>query len=418
VGLAADALSTMPADELPPSLKQIARFAPRKRASTAGGQLAAALAEDRFRASVSAVVRRELGELARVVGEGSPPEAADPVEVSALLWLLRPDGWEDALAQSLRDLEAHQALDVQREQDPVRARLEAELTAERELRRGDTQRLQQPETALRSELDRAGKELRRAADRAQRAEAAAKAAETKSAAALAEADRKVAETEAELRRLRQRLADAESAVSSGRTAARRDRDTDVMRLRLLLDSMIGAAQGLRRELALPPSEVRPADLVDAGREPGGGGAPSQQGRAPDDPAYLDRLLAVPGIHLIIDGYNVTKTGYGGLALEQQRDRLVAGVAGLVARTRVEATVVFDGAERPTASAMPVPRGVRVRFSDPGETADALIARFVNAEPPGRPVVVVSTDGEVATHAREAGAHSVRSIALVRLLDRG
>jgi hypothetical protein len=33
-------------------------------------------------------------------------------------------------------------------------------------------------------------------------------------------------------------------------------------------------------------------------------------------------------------------------------------------------------------------------------------------------VVVSTDGEVATHAREAGAHSVRSIALVKLLDRG
>jgi predicted RNA-binding protein with PIN domain len=189
-----------------------------------------------------------------------------------------------------------------------------------------------------------------------------------------------------------------------------------MRLRLLLDSLTGAAQGIRRELALPPSDQRPGDLVEGGRD-AAALAPTAQGRAADDPAFLDRLLGVPGIHMIIDGYNVTKTGYGGLALEQQRDRLVAGVAGLAARTGAEVTVVFDGGDRGTVAASAVPRGVRVRFSDPGVIADQLIARFVAEEPEGRPLVVVSTDGEVAAHARSRGAYSVPSIALVRLLDR-
>jgi len=139
--------------------------------------------------------------------------------------------------------------------------------------------------------------------------------------------------------------------------------------------------------------------------------------APDDPAVLEQLLALPRVHLVVDGYNVTKSGYGGLPLEQQRSRLLAGLAALAARTRAEVTCVFDG----TTVGVPVvstpPRGVRVLFSAEGQTADELIDRLVRAEPPGRPVVVVSTDREVADRAVTAGARAVPSLALLRRLDR-
>jgi predicted RNA-binding protein with PIN domain len=187
---------------------------------------------------------------------------------------------------------------------------------------------------------------------------------------------------------------------------------------LLLETIGQAAQGLRRELALNPASQLPADLVAASSaETGGEGAGVRQSWAAADPTALDQLLALPKAHLVIDGYNVTKTGFADLALEQQRTRLVSGLGGVVARTGAEITVVFDGAERlPAAPA--APRGVRVLFSRRGETADELIRRLVRAEPRGRPVIVVSSDKEVADGVRRAGAYPVASAVLLQRLDRG
>src|SRR5207244_2982215 len=122
-----------------------------------------------------------------------------------------------------------------------------------------------------------------------------------------------------------------------------------------------------------------------------GSRPAARARADDDPAVLDDLLALPRVHLVVDGYNVTKTGYGSLTLAEQRARLVGALAALAGRTRAEVTCVFDGAalEGPVLSTPP--RGVRVLFSREGRTADQVIRRLVRAEPPGRPVVVVSSD---------------------------
>jgi predicted RNA-binding protein with PIN domain len=61
------------------------------------------------------------------------------------------------------------------------------------------------------------------------------------------------------------------------------------------------------------------------------------------------------------------------------------------------------------------QGVRVRFSPYGESADDLIRRLVAAEPPGRAVIVVSSDREVADGVRSKGARPVDSAALVPLL---
>jgi predicted RNA-binding protein with PIN domain len=58
------------------------------------------------------------------------------------------------------------------------------------------------------------------------------------------------------------------------------------------------------------------------------------------------------------------------------------------------------------------------FSEPGMTADELVRRLVRAEPVGRPVVVVSSDGEVMRGVRAAGARAVPAQALLRLFSRG
>jgi predicted RNA-binding protein with PIN domain len=129
------------------------------------------------------------------------------------------------------------------------------------------------------------------------------------------------------------------------------------------------------------------------------------------------LLALPVVHLVVDGYNVTKTGYPDLTLSDQRDRLTGQLAALAARTGAEITVVFDGA---AVVAVPVTssRGVRVLFSAPGVLADDVIRDLVAAEPRGRPVVVVTSDREVAESVRSRGAHPVASAVLLTRLARG
>ena len=181
---------------------------------------------------------------------------------------------------------------------------------------------------------------------------------------------------------------------------------------MLLDTLSRAVSGLRDELSPGAQAKRPADFVEAaGPAEGYAGL----GPAPEDPASVDLLLALPNAHLIVDGYNVTKTGYPDLPLEDQRNRLIAGLAALAARTGAEVTCVFDGAEVavrvPTAGA----RRVRVRFSPPGQIADELIRRLVRAEPVGRPVTVCSADNEVIDGVRRAGARVVAPTALLARL---
>ena len=159
--------------------------------------------------------------------------------------------------------------------------------------------------------------------------------------------------------------------------------------------------------------------AELGDQASGSGTRAARSRAllPDDPAVLDQLLALPQVHLVVDGYNVTKTGYGTLPLDAQRARLVTGLAGLAARTAAEVTCVFDGAALDQPTPVAQPRGVRVIFSPPGTTADSVIRRLVREEPAGRAVVVVSSDREVADGVAAAGARPVASAALVRRLDR-
>lgn len=419
VALAADRLGGLPADQVPAALKAFARFTPARRARLAAVPLAAALESDVvFRQLVADGLREALPELAAAVTSGSELPAAPLADLAAAAYLLRPDGWRERVAEVAGQLAARaDAAAGAVEVDAVR-RLTEQLAALRTGGRAEAERLRAKADAARAEVTVVRRRLRELGDRTGRAEAAQRAAEQALAderSALAAARQQAAE---QVRRTEVELEQARRAVAAGRQAARAGRSADELRLRVLLDALLGAAAGLRRELALPPADGRPADaLVGVYGAAGHSAQTATRGRHPDDPALLDALLAVPLVHLLVDGYNVTKGGYGDLPLEAQRSRLLGGLGALAARTGAEVTVVFDGAERMTVLAVAAPRGVRLLFSREGETADEVLRQLVRQEPQGRPVVVVSTDREVADGVRAAGARAVPSTALLRLLGR-
>lgn len=419
ISLAAESLGQMPVDQLPAALKRVASFAPARRAKLAGSQIAGVLETDAtFRERLGRQVRLQVSELADALDAGTTPAAADPVELAAVAYLLRPDGWQAVVeaGATVADAERSTAVSKQTEQqvDRLRRQLEetvGELREARERSRKQVAELKAENADLRHKLGDARAKARAAQESAESAQAGA--ASTTAAATAA-----TAAAEAEARRLRSRVEELEREVASLRRADRAEKGEGTLRARLLLDTLLDTAQGLRRELALPAVEGSPADAVEADvAEQGGRTSTSAASLASDDPALLDQLLNLPRVHLIVDGYNVTKNAWPGSSLEIQRDRLLSGLAPLAARTRAEVTVVFDAADKAERPLVNKPRGVRVLYSPVGVIADDVIRQLVAAEPPGRPLVVVSSDQEVVRDVRRAGARAVASPALSRLLTR-
>jgi predicted RNA-binding protein with PIN domain len=419
VGLAAETLAALPEDEVPAPLRAFRSWAPAHRAKRAATPLAAALERDvLFRQRTYARAAAAATGLADALRAGAAPSAADPVDVASLAYLGRHHDWVAQVETAAAALAEAAAVAAGDRAEQERVRLEAELAAARTAAEAEQAVLRRELAAVRAELAGVTKELRTEKGARRRAERSAAAAGEAAAQASDEAARSSAAAAEDVRRANARQAAAEAALAAARRAAREGRSLEDVRLRLLLDTVVEAASGLRRELALPPPDDRPADHVDAARP--GDEVSDEPGRAlgSDDPALLDQLLALPQVHLIVDGYNVTKTGFPDLPLERQRTRLVNGLAALAARCGAEVTCCFDGAT--VAGRVPAlsARGVRVLFSKPDEIADELIRRLVRAEPAGRPVVVVSSDREVADGIRRAGARPVEAAALVRRLDRG
>ncbi|WP_266380796.1 NYN domain-containing protein [Streptomyces canus] len=404
--------------ELPAQLRQYARFAPNRRAKFAGNAMAAALETDPlFRQRIAEKFREAQPELAGALDSGAPPPAADPLDVAAAAYVLRPTGWVKLVTAAGE--EALRA-DAERADEESRAELERlreELTAARDQTRAETERLRSELESAKKEAESLHRKLRAAHSDVKRGEAALRKLQGEMETVRTEGQAQLSAAESESRRLKARLGESEAALEATRRAAREGRSVEDMRVRLLLDTVLDAAQGLRRELALPPVSVRPAETVDA-VEPGRMTPKDIAARAlsENDPAILDQLLALPQAHLVVDGYNVTKTGYPQMPLEKQRLRLLGQLSQLAAQTGAEVTCVFDGAELAAPVLLAPPRGVRVLFSKAGVTADELIRQLVRAEPPGRPVIVASTDREVADGIAKAGARPVASAVLLKRLS--
>lgn len=418
VQIVADGFGGLTVAELPTQLRQYARFAPNRRAKFAGNAMAAALETDPlFRQRIGEKLREAQSELTGALDSGSPPPAADPLDVAAAAYVLRPPGWVKLVTAAGEEA---QRADAERADEETRAELErlrGDLARAREHTRSETERLRAELEAAKKETEALHRKLRSAHSDVKRGEAALRKLRGEMESVRAEGQAQVSAAESESRRLKARLGESEAALEAARRAAREGRSVEDMRVRLLLDTVLDAAQGLRRELALPPVSVRPAETVDA-VEPGRMTPKDIAARAlsEDDPAILNQLLALPQAHLVVDGYNVTKTGYPQMPLEKQRLRLLGQLAQLAAQTGAEVTCVFDGAELAAPVLLAPPRGVRVLFSKPGVTADELIRQLVRAEPPGRPVIVVSTDREVADGVARAGARPVASAVLLKRLS--
>lgn len=409
--LGADALGALPKVDVPQQLRAVARFTPAKRARLGGGAIIASLRDSAaFRTAVVEWCREHRPATLDLSGDDAASVAAAAVmlgEDTATHYLelvsrrasdaglraqrdaatTRAERAEAELAKLRTDLDS-----VQGAVDRVRAEGESELERLRKRLREQGVRVR----TAKDEAEKSGAEIDRI-----RAEAAAQVK-----ALTEQREREQERAEAATTRAERAEADAEIARQSAREA----RQADEVRLALLVDTLDGAVTGLRRELALGGSGPRPADLVRGATE-----AHGSVSRV-EDPAALERLLTLPTVHVVVDGYNVTKTGYPELSLSDQRERLIRQLAALAARTSAEVTLVFDGAGV-VAVPTTAPRGVRVLFSDPGVLADDVIRALVTAEPEGRPVVVVTSDRAVADSVRRRGAHPVPSAVLLARLGR-
>lgn len=421
LALAASVVGTMPVGEVPAGLVRVRSFAPAKRAASGSGPLAAALEQaPGFRSHVAGAWREAHPELAESLRAGSVPPAADPADVLAGLFLIRPEGWIDL------DRTARSALrsDVNSGRDEaIKAandvRLEAMAARVQEAQAAQAGAAAQASDLV-EELAAARKELRKARAEADRARAAARESTVRADDAEARAREAERTRASEAGAHTVALRDLQQELEVMRQSGREGKALGESRIRLLLDTVVDAATGLRRELALRPDTATPADLL--GNRLGAHGGddavqPPVRAHAAEDPARLAELLALPRVHLIVDGYNVTKSAYPSMVLADQRRRLVEGLMALAARTGAEVTCCFDGAVTEGRSAGRV-RGVRVLFSDPGVTADEVIRRLARAEPQGRVVIVASSDGEVIRGVTAVGAHPVGAMALARLLTRG
>lgn len=409
--IAAEAVGALPSVDVPQALRAVARFAPAKRARLGGSALVGALRDNAaFRTAVLTWTRENRAGALDSAG-------ADPVAAAAAAVLLGEESAvhyvelvgrrvSDSALRAERDAAVARLRKTEAELARVQAGLDDSTSAADRVRAEGEVELER----LRKRLREQGVKLREAKDAAAAAAAELARLRAEVAAELAAVTEQRDRERERLEHERARAQRAETDAEIARQSAREARQADEVRLALLVDTLDGAVTGLRRELALGGGGPRPADLVR--------GATAAQGVAGrvEDPAALDRLLALPSVHLVVDGYNVTKTGYPELSLADQRDRLVRQLASLAARTSAEVTLVFDGAG---VVAVPVaaPRGVRVLFSDPGVLADDVIRALVTAEPEGRPVVVATSDRAVADSVRRRGAHPVPSAVLLARLGR-
>jgi predicted RNA-binding protein with PIN domain len=373
---------------LPAALKQVAGFAPARRARLGAAAIMSELErDDELRGRVAVQVRVRATD--------------DAGDVAALAWLERSEGWQDAVRR-VPDRAAQPKNGGQQEQR-LRDRAEEADRTLREVRRSHKAALD----ALKAEVST----LRRTLGETRTKE---RAAREEAEAARGRAEETAARLERELRQLRAQVAKLEEQAGDQRRQTRTYRDEVTVRARLLLETINDAAVGLRRELGLPNVSGNPGDRVEAPLADEGTREPTSTGSmAPSSPALLEQYLALPRSRLIIDGYNVTKTTWPTLSLEAQRVRLLALLSALVARTKAEATVVFDAAASESRPVVASPRGVKVIFSPVGVIADDVIRELVAAEPAGRVIVVVTEDRELADDVRRGGARVVGPGALTR-----
>ncbi|HET9442153.1 MAG TPA: NYN domain-containing protein, partial [Acidimicrobiales bacterium] len=140
--------------------------------------------------------------------------------------------------------------------------------------------------------------------------------------------------------------------------------------------------------------------------------PGLMAESPEVAAFLVR---VPGLVLVVDGYNASLRRWPDRPIAEQRQRLVDALAGLSARTGGDVHVVFDGSGSEGRSLSLPRRGVRVTFTPADVEADETILRLVAHAPAGRPVAVATDDRRVRREAAARGANALTQDQLFAVL---
>ncbi len=126
------------------------------------------------------------------------------------------------------------------------------------------------------------------------------------------------------------------------------------------------------------------------------------------------------IHIIIDGYNFIRQSNRLSALDQQdimlgREALVHMLAAYRKTKPHRITLVFDGSSGPVfLPKRSRQKGISIRFSRSGESADDVIKRMANRE--REKALVVSSDREVADSAASSGAATISAPAFEAKID--
>jgi predicted RNA-binding protein with PIN domain len=118
------------------------------------------------------------------------------------------------------------------------------------------------------------------------------------------------------------------------------------------------------------------------------------------------------IHLIIDGYNLIRQSHELSSLDRRnlelgREALLDRLAIYKRLKRHKITVVFDGTNASDITQQKDRvKGVEIRFSREGESADTVIKRMAATE--RERALVVSSDRDVVNYAASRGAATVSS----------
>ncbi|MDY7101349.1 MAG: NYN domain-containing protein [Actinomycetota bacterium] len=365
------------------------------------------------------------------------------------LWLDRPEGWADRLAE----LEAEVASRAEREENErhertAQKRLDAaetakrraeeragSLAAEAEDARAELAAIRQARSELAAQLEAAQADARRLEE--ERREAVRQLEDTRRAYADRVAEvrglqEELSEVRSALDATREELAraaDEPASKAEKRPAPRRRRDGAAPApppVAAEVASAVVRASGAAEDLARALAEAAAALQVPAPLPVKRADGPVRRQRRPvrmppgvfdDSIEAAEHLVRLDEVLVLIDGYNVTKEGWPELALNDQRKRLVDALVDLRARTGSDVEVVFDGADHDGGGlgARSAPERVRVRFSPSHIEADDLVLELVDAAPVERPVVVVSSDNRVRTGARRRGANTLATWQLLAIL---
>lgn len=144
--------------------------------------------------------------------------------------------------------------------------------------------------------------------------------------------------------------------------------------------------------------------------------PFVKGLTGEDPRTLEGWLKAKNLHVLVDGYNVTKSkgGFGDLELPKQRQRLVQELNSVARKRGVKVTIVFDGSHVPPGSARLAKGPAVVEYSRPDEIADDHLVALLE-KLPAYPVLVVTDDRELRDRAARRGATIAGSKQLLALI---